>query len=121
MRAMHSLNVVARIFTNCRFCALAFLPSQVAHVLLSTMRPLKKVLREQQVKIEKLEKQKEREKHQEEKMAAALADKLKTGLLSHLKRDVDIEVSFARPFLVPRVHYPRARLREPHKLTQTRW
>lgn len=65
---------------------------KVAQELLATIRPLKRILREQQGKIEKLQKQKRKEKAVEETLARSLANKLKSGLLSHLKRDVDIEV-----------------------------
>jgi hypothetical protein len=59
---------------------------KVAQALLTTMRPLKRVLREQQVKIEKLQKEKHKAHAEERAMAAGLAEKLKNGLLSHLKR-----------------------------------
>jgi hypothetical protein len=65
---------------------------KVAHVLVRTMRPLRRILREQQLKIEKLQKEKNKVKRQEETMAAELASKLKNGLIDHLKQDVDIEV-----------------------------
>jgi len=52
------------------------------------------VLREQQLKIERLQKEKNKEKQEEQTMAAGLADKLKNGLLAHLKSDVDLEVGF---------------------------
>ena len=52
------------------------------------------MLREQQLKIERLQKEKNKEKQEEQTMAAGLADKLKNGLLAHLKSDVDLEVGF---------------------------
>ena len=61
-------------------------------MLVRTMRPLRRILREQQLKIEKLQKEKNKERRQEETMAAELASKLKNGLIAHLKQDVDIEV-----------------------------
>ena len=65
---------------------------KVAHELILTMRPLKKILHEQQRKIEVMQRQKQQEKQVEEKLARALAEKLKKGLIAHLKQDVDIEV-----------------------------
>jgi len=88
---------------------------KVAHVLIRTMRPLKRVLHEQQVKIELLQKEKNKEKEEEQKMASALADKLKNGLLSHLKKDVDIEVKRKlTPKLLLKYEKSKAKLR--HKL-----
>ena len=62
---------------------------KVAHELILTMRPLKKILHEQQRKIEVMQRQKQQEKQVEEKLAKALAEKLKKGLIAHLKQDVD--------------------------------
>ena len=88
---------------------------KVAHVLVRTMRPLRRILREQQLKIEKLQKEKNKEKRQEETMAAELASKLKNGLIAHLKQDVDIEV---RRKLTPKklLKYEKSKAALRHKL-----
>eukprot|EP00285_Hemiselmis_virescens_P008462 CAMPEP_0173379632 /NCGR_PEP_ID=MMETSP1356-20130122/2497_1 /TAXON_ID=77927 ORGANISM="Hemiselmis virescens, Strain PCC157" /NCGR_SAMPLE_ID=MMETSP1356 /ASSEMBLY_ACC=CAM_ASM_000847 /LENGTH=267 /DNA_ID=CAMNT_0014332993 /DNA_START=59 /DNA_END=858 /DNA_ORIENTATION=+ len=66
--------------------------AKVAQVLLETMRPLKRVLREQQEKIDMLEHHHSHEAKAEQRIAGRLSSDLKTGLLSHLKVDVDREV-----------------------------
>lgn len=66
--------------------------AKVATVLLNTMRPLKRVLYEQQKKIEALRKEKNTEIAAEKRIAARLSNNIKQGLLTHLKTDVDMEV-----------------------------
>ena len=90
--------------------------SKVAQALLKTMQPLKRVLKEQQDKIAYLEHRHAHEKKDEARYAALpsrihvgepappdadksdcriatrLSSDLKSGLLSHLKQDVDTEV-----------------------------
>ena len=63
---------------------------KVAQELLATIRPLKRILREQQGKIEKLQKQKRKEKAVEETLARSLANKLKSGLLSKLMHNTKL-------------------------------
>jgi len=66
--------------------------AKVAKVLLQTMRPLKRVLKEQQEKIDLLEHRKSHEDRAEKRIAGRLSSDLKTGLMAHLKQDVDQEV-----------------------------
>mmetsp|Transcript_35024 Transcript_35024/g.82081 ORF Transcript_35024/g.82081 Transcript_35024/m.82081 type:complete len:194 (+) Transcript_35024:519-1100(+) len=66
--------------------------AKVAKVLLQTMRPLKRVLKEQQEKIDFLEHRKSHVDRAEKRIAGRLSNDLKTGLMAHLKQDVDQEV-----------------------------
>jgi len=65
---------------------------RVAAALLRTMRPLKKVLREQQEKIRVLRRERNRMEEEQKNIAQKLSGKIKDGLLSHLKQDVDVEL-----------------------------
>mmetsp|Transcript_41552 Transcript_41552/g.130962 ORF Transcript_41552/g.130962 Transcript_41552/m.130962 type:complete len:289 (-) Transcript_41552:898-1764(-) len=65
---------------------------RVASALLRTMKPLKEVLREQQQKIRILRRQRNKMEEEQKEIAQKLSTKIKDGLLSHLKQDVDVEL-----------------------------